>query len=107
MRRGLTGRTRLIFTGGSYCRCRVPRSPPVALLTFLFYWNDFFGPLIYLPSEANRTLQLLLLQFRTLYTSDWGPMMAAQVMIALPPLIIFFFAQRLFIQGVVFTGIKE
>jgi multiple sugar transport system permease protein len=94
-----------------YWRIILPLSKPaltaVALFAFVAYWNDFFGPLIYLPSESNKTLQLLLMRFRTTYTTDWGPMMAAQVVISLVPLLIFFFAQRQFIQGVVFTGIKE
>jgi multiple sugar transport system permease protein len=94
-----------------YWRIIMPLSRPaltaVALFAFVAYWNDFFAPLIYLPSESHRTLQLLLMRFRTHYTTDWGPMMAAQVVISLPPILVFFFAQRYFIQGVVFTGIKE
>lgn len=78
----------------------------VALFGFMAYWNDFFGPLIYLPSENMKTLQLMLMNFQQFYTTDWGPMMAAMVVISLPPLLIFFFAQKIFIQGVVFTGIK-
>jgi len=78
----------------------------VALFAFMAYWNDFFGPLIYLPSLENKTLQLMLMNFQQFYTTDWGPMMAAMVVISLPPLLIFFFAQKIFIQGVVFTGIK-
>jgi len=94
-----------------YWRIMLPLSKPVfaavALFAFLFYWNDFFGPLIYLPSTENKTLQLMLMNFQQFYTSDWGPMMAATLVITLVPLAIFFFAQRTFIQGVVFTGIKE
>lgn len=78
----------------------------VALFAFMAYWNDFFAPLIYLPSLDNKTLQLMLMNFQQFYTTDWGPMMAAMVVISLPPLLIFFFAQKIFIQGVVFTGIK-
>ena len=94
-----------------FLRIFVPLSKPVltavALFAFIFYWNDFFGPLIYLPSTENKTLQLMLMNFQQFYTTDWGPMMAATLIITLPPLIIFFFAQGIFIQGVVFTGIKE
>lgn len=84
-----------------------PALATVGLFSFIYYWNDFFGPLIYLPSTQHKTLQLMLMNFQQFYTNDWGPMMAAMVVISLPPLIIYFFAQRLFIQGVVFTGIKE
>ena len=94
-----------------FVRIFLPLSKPVlatvALFAFMFYWNDFFGPLIYLPSTEHKTLQLMLMSFQQFYTTDWGPMMAAMVVISMPPLIIFFVAQRLFIQGVVFTGIKE
>lgn len=89
----------------------LPISKPVlaavALFGFMYYWNDFFGPLIYLHSQTLKTLQLMLMNFQQFYTTDWGPMMAAMVVISLPPLLIFFFAQKIFIQGVVFTGIKE
>jgi len=94
-----------------YWRIILPLAMPViatvALFAFNYYWNDFFGPLIYLPADELKTLQLLLMRFRQAFTVDWGPMMAASVVISLPPLLVFFFAQRLFIQGVVFTGIKE
>ena len=94
-----------------FLRIFLPLSKPVlatvALFAFLYYWNDFFGPLIYLPSTSHKTLQLMLMNFQQFYTTDWGPMMASMVVITIPPLLIFFFAQRLFIQGVVFTGIKE
>lgn len=94
-----------------FLRIYLPLSKPVvaavALFAFIFYWNDFFGPLIYLPSTEHKTLQLMLMSFQQFYTTDWGPMMAAALVITLPPLIIFFFAQRIFIQGVVFTGVKE
>ncbi len=85
----------------------MPAVATVALFAFVFYWNDFFGPLIYLPSDENKTLQLLLMRFQQYNRVDWGPMMAAQVVIVLPPLLVFLFAQRIFIQGIVFTGIKE
>lgn len=94
-----------------FWRVFLPLSKPVfatvILFAFVYYWNDFFGPLIYLPSTEHKTLQLMLMNFQQFYTTDWGPMMAAMVVIIIPPLLIFFFAQRLFIQGVVFTGIKE
>jgi multiple sugar transport system permease protein len=93
-----------------YWRIMLPLVTPavtaVALFAFVHYWNDFFGPLIYLPSDNNRTLQLLLMRFQQFYRVDWGPMMAAQVVIVLPPLLVFLVAQRKFIQGIVFTGIK-
>lgn len=94
-----------------FIRIILPLSRPViaavALFAFMYYWNDFFGPLIYLPSMSHKTIQLMLMNFQQYFTTDWGPMMAAMVVIILPPLTIFFFAQRIFIQGVVFTGIKE
>jgi multiple sugar transport system permease protein/sn-glycerol 3-phosphate transport system permease protein len=71
-------------------------------------WNDFLGPLIYLSDESHRTLALALAYFQG--SARIGPqmhlMMAVAFVVLIPPLLLFFFAQRLFIQGIVFTGVK-
>jgi multiple sugar transport system permease protein len=88
----------------------VPQSWPalatIAIFHFLWTWNDFYWPLIYLQSQEKWTLALGLQSFRALYTQEIAHMMAATTVTMLPCLIIFFVAQRLFIQGVVVTGIK-
>ncbi len=97
-------------TFGIYWRLILPLSKPalaaVAIFTFQGSWNDFLGPLIYLYSESNFTLALGLRNFQGQFVTNWPWMMAASVVVMLPLLIVFFFAQKYFIQGVVFTGLK-
>ncbi len=88
----------------------LPQSKPalgvVAIFAFLAHWNDFFGPFIYLNSTEKYTLPLMLRLFQSVESSEWAMLMAASVMTAIPCVILYFVAQRYFIQGVVFTGIK-
>ena len=91
-------------------RIMLPLSAPalatVAIFNVMYSWNDFIGPLIYLRSMEHSTLALGLYFFRGVYNPEWSQLMAMSVLICLPLLITFFFAQRMFIQGVVITGIK-
>lgn len=88
----------------------VPQSWPalatISIFHFLWAWNDFYYPLIYLQSREKWTLALGLQSFNGLYSQQISYMMAAAFVTMLPCLIIFFVAQRLFIQGVVVTGVK-
>jgi len=88
----------------------LPQSKPVlgvvAIFAFLAHWNDFFGPFIYLNSTEKYTLPLMLRLFQSVESSQWAMLMAASVMTAIPCVALYFVAQRYFIQGVVFTGIK-
>lgn len=91
-------------------RIMLPLSAPamatVAIFSIMNSWNDFMGPLIYLRSMEDSTLALGLYFFRGVYNPMWNALMAASVLITIPVLLTFFFAQRMFIQGVVITGIK-
>ena len=78
----------------------------VAVFTFLWTWHEFFGPLVYLSDNSKFPLSLGLFAFKARRTSDWGPMMAASVMATAPLIVVFFFTQRYFLQGVSLTGIK-
>lgn len=78
----------------------------VGLFTFLLNWNDYLAPMIYITSEKNFTLMLGLNQFMGGYNAQWNLMMAAVSVIVLPSLIIYFIAQKHFIEGIVMTGIK-
>jgi len=78
----------------------------VAIFSFLGNWNDFLGPLIYLNSTQKYTLALGLQLFRGQYNTQWALLMAASVIVMMPVLVIYFLAQRYFVQGIVFTGIK-
>jgi multiple sugar transport system permease protein len=86
----------------------VPAMATAAIFTFMWNWNDFMGPLIYLSSPKLFTLSLGIYNFMgpSWGRTDWGLLMAASSMIAIPPMILFFFAQRTFIEGISVTGIK-
>ena len=97
---------------GIYWRLMLPMSRPViaalAIFAFMDHWNDFFGPLIYLTDQHKFTVPLALSFFQSTptYTGHLNWLMAGSLLALLPCLLIFFFAQRVFIQGIVFTGVK-
>lgn len=78
----------------------------IAINTFRNRWNDFFHPLVYLNDPQLFTLALGLRSFRGEFAIEWGYLMAASLTVMLPVMIMFFFTQRYFIQGMVFTGVK-
>lgn len=71
-----------------------PALMAVAMLAFLFYWNDFTGPWLYLRSQSMYTLPVGLLQLQQLDRTDWPLLMAAGVVMSLPPLVVFGMLQR-------------
>lgn len=87
-----------------------PALAAVAIFVFLWNWNDFFYAVIYINSQDKWTLQLALNALRRNATgqtfTEMEILMSASIVVMLPCLIIFFSAQRLFIQGIVFTGVK-
>jgi multiple sugar transport system permease protein len=88
----------------------LPQSKPalltVAIFHFLWAWNDFYEPLIFLHSRENWTMAVGLQTFNALYSVNTHLIMAAGVLMIVPPILIFFFAQRAFMQGVVVSGVK-
>ena len=100
-------------TAGIYRRIIMPMSRPVlitaGIFSFLAHWNDFMGPLIYLNSTRNYTLSLglrIIQGYGGYGVQRWHLLMAASLLVMLPVLMLFFFAQRYFIQGVVVSGVK-
>lgn len=95
---------------GIFWRVILPLTKPalitVALFTFLYCWNDFLGPLIFLNDGRKYTLAVGLAAFRGQYRTQWDLMMAASTVVTAPIVVIFFFAQRRFIQGITLTGMK-
>ena len=92
-------------------RVIVPLAKPaiaaVALFNFLYNWNDFFGPLLYLIGNNKLwTLGLALSEFRTMHHVEWNLTMAASLMFMLPVIVLIFLAQRVFVEGVTLTGTK-
>ena len=93
-------------------RVIVPLAKPaiaaVALFQFLYSWNDFFSPLVYAGGNPNSwTLAVALQQFTSLSRGVlWNLQMAASVLFMLPVIVLFFFAQKVFVEGVTLTGVK-
>lgn len=86
-----------------------PVTATVAIFAFLYYWNDLIYPLVYLQSQLKFPVSLGLRMFQSANTGQINMplMMAASVMALLPSVLLFFFAQRLFVQGVVITGVEK
>ena len=95
---------------GVYWRIVMPLMKPalatVAIFTFIATWNEFMGPLIYLSDERLYPLSLGLFKFRSQYGSEFGMLMAASTLVTLPVIVLFFLAQRYFIEGTTLTGLK-
>jgi multiple sugar transport system permease protein len=77
----------------------------VAVFTLLTTWNDFFGPLIYLSDPDSYPLSLGLYAFRAQRSTEWALLMAASVLVTLPVIALFAFAQRYFLTGIKTTGL--
>ncbi|MFC0330268.1 carbohydrate ABC transporter permease [Paenibacillus sepulcri] len=97
---------------GIWLRIMVPLSKPVlvtvAVFTFMGTWNDFMGPLIYLTDENKRTLALGLSYFQGSARSspDLHLLMAATLYAITPCVVLYFLSQKVFVKGMVFTGVK-
>jgi multiple sugar transport system permease protein len=96
---------------GIFWRIILPLSRPalsvVALFTFMWAWRDFLGPLIFLQRPTQYTLSLGLQTFQSQHGSTpWNQLMAASVLVILPVLVLFFIAQKTFIEGIATTGMK-
>ena len=95
---------------GIYGRIHIPLSLPVmgvsAIYQFTFTWNDFLHPLVYLQQVDKYTVALGLRLFEGYMRSNIQDMMASALIAVMPTIIIFFIAQRYFIQGIVMTGVK-
>lgn len=93
-----------------FLKILVPLCAPImitiGIFSFMFYWNDFQGPLIYLRSDTKFTLALGILSLRGAYVSKWNYIMAASLVMVIPAIILFAVGQRYFIEGIVLTGIK-
>ena len=90
-----------------------PALGTVAIFTFMGGWNAFLGPLIYLNSKEKYTLAIAIRQWQFFgdFTAgfnrpQWVHIMAMSTILSLPPVIVYFFTQRFFVQGVVISGIK-
>ncbi|MGN6125370.1 MAG: carbohydrate ABC transporter permease [Humibacter sp.] len=96
---------------GVLMRVIVPMAKPgiAAAAIFMFFnsWNDYFGPLLY-TSENNAAWPVAygLASFRSVHGTDWGITMAMTLIVTIPVVVVFFFAQRVFVEGITLTGVK-
>lgn len=93
-----------------YWRIMLPLIKPalaaLTIMTFMGSWNNFMGPLIYINSPEKMPLAYALQLFQGAHGAEYGLLMAASTLVMLPVLLVFFFTQRYFIQGITLTGIK-
>jgi multiple sugar transport system permease protein len=92
-------------------RVVAPKARPgiaaTAMFQFFYAWNDYYGPFLYTSeNQSNWTLSLGLASFRTQHAVEWNLVTAATVLVIAPVIVVFFFAQRAFVQGVTLTGVK-
>jgi multiple sugar transport system permease protein len=79
----------------------------VGLFQFFYCWNDYFGPQIYTSENPNAwTLSYGLQSFKSAHHTDWNLTMAATLLVMAPVIVLFFFAQKAFIEGISLTGVK-
>jgi multiple sugar transport system permease protein len=95
---------------GIYFRIMLPLSQPalatLTIFTAVFVWNDFMGPLIYLNTQALKTIQLGLRLFIMQYSANYALIMAASLVSLVPVVILFLAFQRFFVEGIASTGVK-
>ena len=84
-----------------------PALMTLVIFTFMNTWNDFLRPLIFLNSQENWTLSMGLAKFQGTYVTQWNQMMAGALITMLPILVVYIFAQKYFVQGIVMSGIKD
>ncbi|MBI4546575.1 MAG: carbohydrate ABC transporter permease [Ignavibacteriae bacterium] len=93
-----------------FWRIILPLSKPalatLAIFAFMGSWKDFLWPLIVTNRMDMRTVEVGIANFSTIYQTDWSHQMAAAVVVMLPIVLVFFFAQRYFVRGITLTGIK-
>jgi ABC-type glycerol-3-phosphate transport system permease component len=96
---------------GVFWRIIMPLAKPAVVIVIIFVfngtWNEFLMPLIYLHSPEKFTLALGLRMFQGEASTSWNLLMAASLLTMLPVLALFFFTQKYFMQGIVFTGVKQ
>lgn len=93
-----------------YTRISMPMIKPalstVAVFTFMGVWNDFMGPLLYLDDENLQTISLALQGFIGQHQKEWNLLMALSTVISIPMIVIYFLAQKYFVEGITFEGLK-
>jgi multiple sugar transport system permease protein len=84
-----------------------PALASVAIFQFMASWNDFFLPLVFLSSEQNHTLSLAIANMAGSYYTPYRHLLPISLLALLPPVVLFLFLQRHFIEGITLTGLKQ
>ena len=95
---------------GIWARIILPLAKPaiatLCIFTFVNTWNDYMGPMIYLTTDTNKTIQVGLRRLIQAYSADYNLIMAASLCSLIPVAVVFLFLQRYFIEGIATTGMK-
>ncbi|MDQ0059183.1 carbohydrate ABC transporter permease [Paenibacillus harenae] len=95
---------------GIFYRIVLPLIKPalvtVAIFTFIWSWDDFFAQVLYLNSVGNFTVSLALRMYVDQFEIQWGKLLAMSLLSVLPSVVLFFFAQKHFVEGIATTGLK-
>ena len=83
-----------------------PTIASLAIFAFMWNWNSYFTPLIFLTSQENFTVPLLLSMFKGKHSTNWSLIMAASTISVLPVLVVYLFGQKYIIEGITITGMK-
>jgi len=96
---------------GIYARIFMPLAGPalatLGVFTFMWSWNDLFGPLIYLNTPSKYTVSIGLTFFQSVHYNSWALLMAGSIVSLVPIIILYVVAQRYFVQGIATTGLKH
>ncbi|NJM08363.1 carbohydrate ABC transporter permease [Candidatus Gracilibacteria bacterium] len=84
----------------------IPAVAALGILDFMYYWNEYLLPLIFLSSVDRFTLPLMLASFQNGYTTQWSLLMAASAIALVPVMLVYLLAQRYFVEGIALTGLK-
>jgi len=84
-----------------------PAIASLAIFSFLWNWNSYFTPMIFLTSQEKFTVPLLLQMFKGKHSTDWSLIMAASTISVLPALIVYLFGQKYIVEGITITGMKS
>ena len=95
----------------AYARIFVPLAGPalatLGVFTFMWSWNDLFGPLIYLNTPSKYTVSIGLTFFQSVHYDAWSLLMAGSIISLLPIIALYLVAQKYFVQGIVTSGLKR
>lgn len=95
---------------GIFYRIVLPLIKPalvtVAIFTFIWSWDDYFAQVLYLNSVGNFTVNLALRMYVDQFEVQWGKLLAMSLVSVIPSVVLFFFAQKQFVEGIATTGLK-